>query len=142
MVVKKKEQVKTEQKQSVEEKNLIKTLKSRFSTKAKENHKMTIGALLGWAFLMALWVGVVLIGVQYALAYLISAMHLQVSEIVLQTIFSALVYVVSLLIIILVPWKLLNMKTTREELGLRELPTWTDILLAPIAFIVFLFLLI
>lgn len=138
MVVKKKEQVKTEQKQSVEEKNSIKTLKSRFSTKAKENHKMTIGALLGWAFLMALWVGVVLIGVQYALAYLISAMHLQVSEIVLQTIFSALVYVVSLLIIILVPWKLLKMKTTREELGLRELPTWTDILLAPIAFIVFL----
>ncbi len=138
MVVKKKEQVKAEQKQSVEEKNSIKTLKSRFSTKAKENHKMTIGALLGWAFLMALWVGVVLIGVQYVLAYLISAMHLQVSEIVLQTIFSALVYVVSLLIIILVPWKLLKMKTTREELGLRELPTWTDILLAPIAFIVFL----
>ena len=138
MVVKKKEQVKTEQKQSVEEKNSIKTLKSRFSTKAKENHKMTIGALLGWAFLMALWVGVVLIGVQYALAYLISAMHLQVSGIVLQTIFSALVYAVSLLIIILVPWKLLKMKTTREELGLRELPTWTDILLAPIAFIVFL----
>jgi membrane protease YdiL (CAAX protease family) len=138
MVVKKKEQVKTEQKQGAEEKNSIKTLKSRFSTKAKENHKMTIGALLGWAFLMALWVGVVLIGVQYALAYLISAMHLQVSEIVLQTIFSALVYVVSLLIIILVPWKLLKMKTTREELGLRELPTWTDILLAPIAFIVFL----
>jgi membrane protease YdiL (CAAX protease family) len=138
MVVKKKEQVKTEQKQGAEEKNSIKTLKSRFSTKAKENHKMTIGALLGWAFLMALWVGVVLIGVQYALAYLISAMHLRVSEIVLQTIFSALVYVVSLLIIILVPWKLLKMKTTREELGLRELPTWTDILLAPIAFIVFL----
>ena len=138
MVVKKTEQVKTKEKQSVEEKNSIKTLKSRFSTNAKENHKMTIGALLGWAFLMALWVGVVLIGVQYALAYLISAMHLQVSEIVLQTIFSALVYVVSLLIIILVPWKLLKMKTTREELGLRELPTWTDILLAPIAFIVFL----
>lgn len=135
---KKKQSVEEKSKTSTEEKKSVKTLKSRFDMRAKENHKMTVGALLGWAFLMALWVGVVLIGVQYALAYLISAMHLQVSEIVLQTIFSALVYVVALLVIIFVPWKLLKMKTTREELGMRDLPTWTDILLAPIAFIVFL----
>jgi membrane protease YdiL (CAAX protease family) len=135
---KKKQSVEEKSKPSTEEKKSVKTLKSRFDMRAKENHKMTVGALLGWAFLMALWVGVVLIGVQYALAYLISAMHLQVSEIVLQTIFSALVYVVALLVIIFVPWKLLKMKTTREELGMRGLPTWTDILLAPIAFIVFL----
>ena len=135
---KKKQSVEGKDKPSTEEKKSVKSLKSRFDMRAKENHKMTVGALLGWAFLMALWVGVVLIGVQYALAYLISAMHLQVSEIVLQTIFSALVYVVALLVIIFVPWKLLKMKTTREELGMRGLPTWTDILLAPIAFIVFL----
>lgn len=135
---KKKQSVEQKNKPSTEEKKSVKSLKSRFDMRAKENHKMTVGALLGWAFLMALWVGVVLIGVQYALAYLISAMHLQVSEIVLQTIFSALVYVVALLVIIFVPWKLLKMKTTREELGMRGLPTWTDILLAPIAFIVFL----
>ena len=135
---KKKQSVEEKSKPSTEEKKSVKSLKSRFDMRAKENHKMTVGALLGWAFLMALWVGVVLIGVQYALAYLISAMHLQVSEIVLQTIFSALVYVVALLVIIFVPWKLLKMKTTREELGMRGLPTWTDILLAPIAFIVFL----
>ena len=134
---KKKQSVEGKDKPSTEEKKSVKSLKSRFDMRAKENHKMTVGALLGWAFLMALWVGVVLIGVQYALAYLISAMHLQVSEIVLQTIFSALVYVVALLVIIFVPWKLLKMKTTREELGMRGLPTWTDILLAPIAFIVF-----
>ena len=135
---KKKQSVEGKDKPSTEEKKSVKSLKSRFDMRAKENHKMTVGALLGWAFLMALWVGVVLIGVQYALAYLISAMHLQVSEIVLQTIFSALVYVVALLVIIFVPWKLLKMKTTREELGMRGLPTWTDLLLAPIAFIVFL----
>ena len=135
---KKKQSVEGKDKPSTEEKKSVKSLKSRFDMRAKENHKMTVGALLGWAFLMALWVGVVLIGVQYALAYLISAMHLQVSEIVLHTIFSALVYVVALLVIIFVPWKLLKMKTTREELGMRGLPTWTDILLAPIAFIVFL----
>jgi membrane protease YdiL (CAAX protease family) len=56
----------------------------------------------------------------------------------LQTLYSALVYVVSLVITIFVPWKLAKSKTTRDELGLRGLPTWTDILLAPVGFIVFM----
>ena len=36
------------------------------------------------------------------------------------------------------PWLILKNKTTRDELGLRGLPTWTDLLLAPIGFILFM----
>jgi membrane protease YdiL (CAAX protease family) len=43
-------------------------------------------------------------------------------------------------IIVLVPWKLFKYKTTRDELGLRGLPTWTDILLSPVGLILALIL--
>ena len=33
------------------------------------------------------------------------------------------------------PWKLFKFKTTRDEIGMRGLPTWTDLLLAPIGFV-------
>ena len=62
---KKKQSVEGKDKPSTEEKKSVKSLKSRFDMRAKENHKMTVGALLGWAFLMALWVGVVLIAALY-----------------------------------------------------------------------------
>lgn len=53
----------------------------------------------------------------------------------------ALYYVVSLLLLILVPMFLFKKwKVSRTDLGLKELPTWTDIGLAPVGYIVaFLF---
>ena len=54
-------------------------------------------------------------------------------------IFSAVTYVVAVAVIIFVPWKLIKLKTTRDELGLRGLPTWTDILMAPLGLIVTMF---
>lgn len=51
--------------------------------------------------------------------------------------YSALSYIVSSLIVILIPMKLFKKwKITRKDLGLTGLPTWTDIGLAPIGFAV------
>jgi hypothetical protein len=60
-------------------------------------------------------------------------------ENMLQAVFSAVTYVVAVIITIFVPWSIIKYKTTRDELGIRGLPTWTDLLLAPIGFLVFMF---
>lgn len=54
------------------------------------------------------------------------------------TVFAALVYTLTLVIAIGVPLRLFKAKTTKEELGLTRLPNWMDILLVPGSFIVYL----
>lgn len=61
----------------------------------------------------------------------------QFGQPVWSAVYSALVYVVSLLIIILIPIALFKKwHVTRKDLGLNKLPTWTDIGLAPVGFLV------
>ena len=56
-------------------------------------------------------------------------------------IYSALAYLIALLLIIFVPQKFLKKsRANRESLGLANTPTWTDIGLAPIGFIISLVL--
>lgn len=61
----------------------------------------------------------------------------EVNESIFNSAVAALVYALSLLIVIGVPLKLLKSRTTKEELGLTRLPNWTDILLTPVAFIIY-----
>lgn len=78
--------------------------------------------------------------VQFLLGFPARWVHsLGLSVTVTQAIFSLLSYVISLLIILFAP-KLLNKKwkVTKENLGLNELPTWLDLGLAPVGFIVYL----
>lgn len=58
-------------------------------------------------------------------------------EAVLATLIAAVIYVITIVITIVLPWKLLKKPTTREELGLSRLPTWTDIFMAPAATIIY-----
>ncbi len=53
-------------------------------------------------------------------------------------IYSALSYVIAMILIILIPS--IKFKTNRNELGLRGSPTWTDIGLAPVGFVIYLIL--
>ena len=67
----------------------------------------------------------------------------ELSKPVWTAIFSALVYLLAMALIIFIPPKLIkkiNLKTSRKELGLTETPTWTDIGLAPVGFVVSLIL--
>jgi len=58
----------------------------------------------------------------------------------IQTIGSLVVYLLSLAIVIGLPWMVKKFRTTKKEVGLDHYMTWTDILLAPAAFIVYILL--
>ena len=61
----------------------------------------------------------------------------QFHEPVWVAVYSALSYIVSLLLIVLIPMVLLNKwKVSREDLGLKGAPTWTDIGLSLVGFVV------
>lgn len=133
----------TEEKQSTARKrNFIDDFRQKLEKKSKQSKGWGLALNIVWIFMMLVWVAAVLVATQLLLRLvLINLMHLDqasMSTNALQTLYSALVYVVSLAITIFVPWKLAKSKTTRDELGLRGLPTWTDILLAPVGFIVFM----
>lgn len=133
----------TEKKQSTARKrNFIDDFRQKLEKKSKQSKGWELALNIIWVFMMLVWVAAVLVATQLLLRLvLIDFMHLDqasMSTNALQTLYSALVYVVSLVITIFVPWKLAKSKTTRDELGLRGLPTWTDILLAPVGFIVFM----
>ena len=90
--------------------------------------------------LVILWVGGVYLVVQYLLAFLIRwIFNPSVNNTSLQTLYSILCYIISLLIIIFVP-KLINQKwkTNLEQLGIIEMPTWTDIGLGPVGFLLYI----
>lgn len=90
---------------------------------------------------LVVWVGAVLYAVQYAVAFLfvkfVPAEDLTSN--VVNAVYQVIVYAAALAAAIFIPWKLFKFKTTRDEIGMRGLPTWTDLLLAPIGFVVTLF---
>ncbi|MDO4220452.1 MAG: type II CAAX endopeptidase family protein [Candidatus Saccharibacteria bacterium] len=124
-------------------KGFIDEMRQKLEKKTKQSKKWALALKIVWVFLMLVWVAVVLYACQYLVA-IIMVHVLKLDQGILesattQTIYSAVIYVLCLIITIFVPWKIAHDKTTRDELGLRGAPTWTDILLAPIGFIVFMF---
>lgn len=104
----------------------------------KQGRKMILNI-----FLLLAWVTASVIVAQLVVGYLM--LWILGRETFVQTlptaIYSALSYVVALLFILFVTPKIIRKKRTeREELGLRGLPTWTDIGLAPVGFIASLIL--
>ncbi len=61
-----------------------------------------------------------------------------VNNTILQTVFAALVYILTLAIVVGIPWWIRKYKTDKAELGLTRLPSWMDILLAPAGFVVYM----
>ena len=87
---------------------------------------------------LVIWVLVSLIACQFIVSFIMFAiLGDKLAQPVWTTVYSAVVYVLCLLLVVFVPWKLFKMKTNREELGLSGLPTWTDIGLAPVGFVVY-----
>jgi membrane protease YdiL (CAAX protease family) len=60
------------------------------------------------------------------------------NQTILNTIFAITIYALTLLIVIGLPWKILKSRTTKQDVGLENLPTWTDLLLAPAGFLVYI----
>jgi hypothetical protein len=93
---------------------------------------LSIVLMLGWCFVGVI-VGQLVIG--WPMFWILGAE--KYSQPVWVAVNSALSYVVSLLLIVLIPMALMNKwKVDRKELGLQGAPTWTDIGLSPIGFVV------
>lgn len=94
-----------------------------------------------WAIALTVWVGAIIVVAQFVVS-LVATMIIKGSDVVvdansavLEAVLMVIVYVMALVLIILPPLYLLNSKVSRDSLGLKGLPTWTDILLAPIGYI-------
>ena len=92
---------------------------------------------------IVIWVAVVLTAVEYAVSY--SLYFLLGRELILtpvwMTVCNATIYALTLFLTIWIPVKFFKKKRpTREELGIKGLPTWSDIGLAPVGFVVYLIL--
>lgn len=60
------------------------------------------------------------------------------NEAVFNTLTSTVIYILSLVIVMGVPWLIKKISTNRRELGLTRLPSWSDIGLAPVGFVVYI----
>lgn len=56
----------------------------------------------------------------------------------LQTVAAALIYVLTLAIVVSVPWWVSKSRTDKKQLGLLRLPSWLDIGLAPAGLVIYL----
>jgi uncharacterized protein len=92
--------------------------------------------LLFWVVLGFVAAQVLITGVVFVLSRL-GIPFQSVNQTVLQTIFAALVYIVTLAIVVGVPWWIRKIKTDKTELGLTRLPGWLDIGLAPAGFVIY-----
>lgn len=81
----------------------------------------------------------VLLGIVSLIALLGISLN-QANQAVLNTVFAALLYILTLVIVIGGPWLIKKMHTSNAELGLTRLPSWMDILLTPAGIIAYLIL--
>ncbi|MEI6228953.1 MAG: type II CAAX endopeptidase family protein [Candidatus Saccharibacteria bacterium] len=79
----------------------------------------------------------IILGVAWVLVRLGVALS-DLNEVVLNTVTTALAYIIALALIILVPWWVKKKKTTLEDVSLDRLPNWTEIWVTPAGFVVYL----
>jgi membrane protease YdiL (CAAX protease family) len=90
------------------------------------------------------WVAASFIAAQLIVSFVVMILHqagVQFSVLnpsIFETILAASVYVLTLAIVIMVPWWVRRNVTTKNDLGLARLPSWMDIGLAPAGFVVYL----
>jgi len=99
-----------------------------------------------WIFVLALpaWVLIGFVFAQVILSLIYTALeHIGVSfdganQAVVNTTFALIVYALTLALVIGVPYLIRKSVVTRKELGMERLPFWSDILLAPAGFIIYM----
>lgn len=93
---------------------------------------LPLWVVLGYAASQLAVVGVVL--ALKALGFSFAGINVAV----LNTVVAACVYLLSLIFVVGIPWIVKKRTTTKAELGLTRLPSWLDIGLAPVSFIIYL----
>lgn len=111
----------------------------------KKTKKLSLKSIILSVLGYLIWVSASIIASQFVVVYLLYFIlgRETLSTPLWTTVMNALVYLLALVLIIFVPARLFKIKgwiPSREELGLRNLPTWVDLLLAPIGLILSLLL--
>ena len=119
---------------------LIASKLDRMRKRAKKDEKYKKRLTIFWALAITLWVGFVFFAAQIVVfliaRILINSVNWSINENVAQTVCMVISYALALGVLILVAKKIFSAQVTRDSLGLRGLPTWTDILLSPVGYIV------
>ena len=113
--------------------------------------KRGVGELILTIVVMCIWVFAVVIATQLVIGYIMLSLlgKSQFNQPVWTSVYSAVVYILALIITVFVPLLIQNKRKKkkietpaemRKELGLDGLPTWTDVGLGPIGFIASLLL--
>lgn len=95
------------------------------------------------AIVLPVWVAAgfilaqVIVGASLALLKIVGVSFVGVNDATFQTVVSAIIYLLSIVIVIGLPWVIKGYRTNRKELGLTALPTWSDLFFTPAAFIVY-----
>jgi membrane protease YdiL (CAAX protease family) len=110
-----------------------------FSRKFKEK-KMWLGILLPLWVLAGFVLAQVLVTVSVELLSTAGVNFEGVNSAVLNTVAGGIIYAISLLLVIGLPWWIKKNRTSKEELGLSRGPKWVELLLAPAGFIVYILL--
>ena len=98
------------------------------------------------AFALPIWVFVGFYAAQIlvtGLVLLLGVLHVSLDSInqtIVNTALAVLVYLITLVLVIGIPWLINKHRTDKAELGLSGLPSWTDILLAPAGLVVYFIL--
>jgi membrane protease YdiL (CAAX protease family) len=90
--------------------------------------------LPAWVF-VAYYSANVVVAICLAIAKGIGINLDSLNPIIFSTVLAAVVYTLTLVVAIGVPWWALRSKTTMKSIGLDRLPTWTDIFAAPAGFV-------
>lgn len=112
------------------------SVKSSDNTKKPIAWQRTIGLLLWVALSFAVAQSLLVV-----IAVILNRVGVSLDAInntMLQTVFAALVYLLTLVIVMGVPWLAKKSATSKTELGLTRLPSWLDIGLAPAGFIIYM----
>lgn len=109
------------------------SLQSNSPLKYKWSRTITLSAWVLFGFISAQLLLVVVVQVLIALGVPIGG----ITGTVFNTVSAAVVYLFSLAIVIGLPWLIKKRRTTQKDLGLQRLPSWTDIFLAPAAFVIY-----
>ena len=119
---------------------LIASKLDRMRKRAKKDEKYKKRLTIVWALAITVWVGVAFFAAQI-IVFTIAGLCIKwagwvVNENMAQTICMVISYALALLILAAVAKKFFGVRISRDGLGLRGLPTWTDMLLSPVGYIV------
>jgi len=90
-----------------------------------------------WVFVAFYASQLIVVGVLYLLNWFHIPLVESVSNAVFQTAISAIIYVLTIVIVVGLPFAIRRYETTLEQMGLTRLPSWADIGLAPLTYIVY-----